>query len=151
MSPRSSRGATGASGFEFDVDAVFRGFAETAWLALDPWFCIIEPNVVPEPNTGCLLWLGSVQKKAGHGTVSWNGKTILVHRAAFESQCGRIPAGYHVHHMCEQPSCVNVDHLVLVTPEQHRRIHYGVGKIIRVPVGEAPPPGAVMCPDGGAA
>ena len=70
--------------------------------------------VSPEPNTGCHLWVGSVNH-AGYGTTRRDGKFIRVHRAAWEAERGSVPAGLHVLHRCDVPSCVNVEHLFLGT------------------------------------
>jgi hypothetical protein len=71
-----------------------------------------------DPNTGCWLWQGAVNTK-GYGLVKIDGKTLRSHRAYFTTYVGPIPAGYHLHHTCERPSCVNPDHLEPLPPRQH--------------------------------
>lgn len=69
----------------------------------------IEACSVPEPNTGCWLWLGSM-----HGKYGWVNPDIFgemaAHRYALKSKLGDIGDMWALH-KCDQPSCVNPDHL----------------------------------------
>jgi hypothetical protein len=76
----------------------------------------IECRSIPEPNTGCWLWLGGVTG-SGYGAAS--GK--LAHRMAFEAFWGSIPKGLVVRHRCDQPVCVNPEHLVVGTHADNMR------------------------------
>ena len=41
---------------------------------------------------------------------------------AYERWIGPIPANHHVHHTCENPGCVNPEHLVALTVSDHVRL-----------------------------
>lgn len=65
-----------------------------------------------------IIWTGAVNRK-GYGVLHVNGRARYAHRFAWERANGPIPDGLHVDHACWEPSCVNVDHLRLATPQQN--------------------------------
>jgi hypothetical protein len=82
---------------------------------LDRFFNRIEY----EPNTGCWLWSGAVDKR-GYGNLSRKGCSRAAHRASWEIHRGPIPLicgdqRMCVCHHCDTPPCVNPDHLFLGT------------------------------------
>lgn len=73
----------------------------------------LEALSIPEPNTGCWLWLGYVHKGYGR-THSCCGERAA-HRASFRLFVGPIPDGVLVLHRCDTPPCINPTHLFLGT------------------------------------
>ncbi len=79
-----------------------------------------ERKYVPEPNTGCYLWLAAVGS-SGYGHFGYWGRVVDVHRFAYEHFVGPIPDGMCVLHRCDMPLCVNPAHLFLGTQTDNMR------------------------------
>lgn len=73
---------------------------------------------IPEPNSGCWLWLRSV-KPTGYGRFGFDRPVTSAHRASYELHFGAIPDGAHVLHKCDTPCCINPHHLYLGDPQQN--------------------------------
>jgi hypothetical protein len=74
----------------------------------------IQALSMPEPNTGCWLWLSTIGND-GYPQINVDGKTKRAHRISYEASKGAIPSGLTIDHLCKQPVCVNPDHLEAVT------------------------------------
>ena len=61
---------------------------------------------IPEPNSGCWLWMGSTDRH-GYGRLNH----VRAHRISYRAFKGKIPAGMVLDHLCRVKCCVNPDHL----------------------------------------
>lgn len=80
----------------------------------------LERHSMPEPNTGCQIWLSSSRNPYGHGHMGVGGKSIMAHRVAWMCNRGPIPDGMLVLHRCDTPGCVNPNHLFLGTSQDNQ-------------------------------
>lgn len=74
----------------------------------------IFDQISPEPNSGCWLWLGYVNK-GGYGTVYHEKKMHKAHRLIYQAVRGPIPPSLQLDHLCRVRCCVNPSHLEPVT------------------------------------
>ncbi len=74
-------------------------------------YCVVNSE------TECIEWQGS-RDSSGYGTISIFGKNVKAHREALR-RSGVEVDGYFVLHSCDNPSCVNVDHLRVGTAQDN--------------------------------
>lgn len=76
-------------------------------------------NSIPEPNSGCWLWLGGLNRQ-GYGQINMPGnKQQRAHRLSYKIHKGEIPKGLDVRHTCDIRCCINPDHLIVGTKQQN--------------------------------
>lgn len=74
----------------------------------------MQNKIMPEPMSGCWIWLGARQSK-GYGIVHFKGENCLAHRTVYSILIGKIVRKFELDHLCRNRSCVNPQHLEQVT------------------------------------
>jgi hypothetical protein len=77
---------------------------------------------------GCIVYTGKAPKADGHVQLSFGGRQLYIHRFVYATLKGEIPKGMVVCHRCDNPRCVNIDHLWLGTPADNNRDMHRKGR-----------------------
>ena len=78
-------------------------------------------NLVDKTDT-CWLWKGTTYRFGyGHFRRKINGKWVMykAHRYSYEQHKGEIPEGLIIRHSCDNPKCVNPNHLSVGTHKEN--------------------------------
>ncbi len=81
------------------------------------------PPVASRPMSNCILWTGAMYSNGYGRAPKPGGGWIGAHVLAVYLDGRPVPRGYHVHHRCNTPACVNPAHLEVLTPAAHGEVH----------------------------
>jgi HNH endonuclease len=80
-------------------------------------------------ENGCWIWLGGTDRPGGYGRVKWQGKMVTAHRLVrhiLVQDISIVPLNRKVDvidHLCLVKSCVNPDHLEVVSAHENNKRH----------------------------
>ena len=78
-----------------------------------------KPITWEENENGCWVCVSHSLDIWGYAQISINNKGKRVHRYLYEEYFGEIPEGLVVRHKCDNPACINPEHLELGTHQDN--------------------------------
>lgn len=70
----------------------------------------------------CEIWPGKISK-AGYGIIPTETGAGPAHRILWELRFGKLKSHEHLHHWCENKRCINLQHLEVLSPGEHKKTH----------------------------
>lgn len=99
--------------------------------------CHALAYIIPEPNSGCWLWLGTLNTD-GYAAFEFKGRGYRAHQVLYDEKFGAPAPGLERDHLCRTRCCSNPDHIEAVTHlENVRRGLRGIKAPSDSPGGEA--------------
>jgi HNH endonuclease len=95
--------------------------------SLEKLRCRFEKRCMPEPNSGCLIWMAACDPQ-GYGVISHGRRQWRATHVALLLVGRTVPPGMHALHRCDNSYCVNPDHLFFGTNVDNARDREAKGR-----------------------
>lgn len=103
------------------------GVMPRVYKSIDP-FDRLMSRVEKKGHGGCWVYTGNATKNGYSLVTEGHSGWHYGHRLVYQRLVGLIPGGYRLHHECENPLCVNPDHLTPESARTHANRHgLGIG------------------------
>jgi len=89
---------------------------------------------IPEPNTGCKIWIGAVNKQ-NYGKLTIDGKSHQAHRVAMKCAGIELADDQLGLHRCDMTFCIEPSHLYAGTHKQNTADMMKRGRYSPPPIG----------------
>lgn len=86
-----------------------------------------------EKTDSCWNWVGA-KTSGGYGNIGINNKTVRAHRLSYELHNGPFDPKLFVCHKCDNPGCVNPEHLFLGNNSDNMKDCFIKGRL-KIPLG----------------
>lgn len=81
-----------------------------------------------DSQTGCRIWDGQINKPGGYGRIGYRGRQWRAHRLSYTLLWAKIPEGMDLLHSCDNPLCINPQHLRPGTHAENIKEAYQKGR-----------------------
>lgn len=75
--------------------------------------------ILKELNNGCMECISHCKDKDGYVRIYYKGKHNRLYRVLYESKFGKIPTNMVIRHICDNPYCCNINHLLIGTQQDN--------------------------------
>lgn len=89
-----------------------------------------DDSYIPEPNSGCWLWEKSLSID-GYGKIWVKNQMRSANRVSFERYKHKLTNNEYALHKCDNPSCVNPDHLFCGSKSDNNKDRMNKGRSSR--------------------
>lgn len=92
-----------------------------------------DEKYIPEPNSGCWLWIGAVCSN-GYGQLRMPDRLMRATHVSLDLAGRSVPQGLCACHHCDNPTCVNPEHLFIGTRKDNSQDAVRKGRASKPPV-----------------
>lgn len=81
----------------------------------------VKPILFEVDDKGCYICTSHARNRGGYPVMTRSNKQVKISRFIYEECYGNIPRGAIVRHKCDEPNCINPEHLKIGTNQDNSR------------------------------